>query len=142
VGVPVLPLELSLTVAVNVTDCPNTIKGAEETTVVVVLALFTVWFSAVDVLVVKFESPLYTAVIESLVPVGSALVVHVAVSGEVPLSACELHPDIDVPPTLKLTEPLGMPDPLPVTVTVAVNVTDWPNTEGFVPEVTVVDVPA
>lgn len=52
-------------------------------------------------------------------------------------------PDESVPvprvvaPSLKVTVPVGVPVP-PVLVTVAVNVTDWLNTEGFAFEATVV----
>jgi hypothetical protein len=93
------------------------------------------------VLPLKFVSPLYTAVIKSL-PVGSEVVVHVAMSGELALSVCAVQLEIDVLPTLKFSVPVGVPVPPPVTVTVAVNVTDWPNTEGFVLEVTLVELPA
>jgi hypothetical protein len=44
-----------------------------------------------------------------------------------------------VPPSRKVTVPVGVP---PVDVTVAVNVTDWPITDGFGEEVTVVVVSA
>lgn len=44
---------------------------------------------------------------------------------------------IAVVPSLKVTIPVGVP-PLPVTI--AVNVTDWPNIEGLADEVTVADV--
>ena len=44
------------TVAVKVTDSPNT-EGVGEANVVVVLALFTTWLTAVLVLVAKLESP-------------------------------------------------------------------------------------
>lgn len=49
---------------------------------VVVVALFTTWLTAFDVLAAKFESPPYTALIV-LVPAGSAEVVKLA---EPPLS--------------------------------------------------------
>jgi hypothetical protein len=49
---------------VNVTDCPNTDGFADDATVVVVVAWFTVCVSIEDVLPVKFVSPPYTAVIE------------------------------------------------------------------------------
>ena len=49
------------TVAVKVTDCPKT-EGVVEANVVVVLALFTTWLTAVLVLVTKLVSPEYTAV--------------------------------------------------------------------------------
>jgi hypothetical protein len=44
-----------------------------------------------------------------------------------------------VVPSMKVTVPVGVPVPV-VGVTVAVNVTDWPNTLGFVLEVSVVEV--
>ena len=72
-----------------------------------------------DVLPLKFVSPLYIAVIESLL-VGRELVVQVAVSGEPLLSVCATQPLIVVPPTSKFTAPVGVP---PVPLTVAVNVT-------------------
>ena len=54
-----LPVELSLTVALKVTDCPNTVEGAEELTVVDELALLIVWPpESVPVLVLKSLSPL------------------------------------------------------------------------------------
>jgi hypothetical protein len=56
VGVPV-PGATGVTVAVNVTDCPSPDGFAEDTTVVVVAAVFTVWVSADDVLPVKLPSP-------------------------------------------------------------------------------------
>jgi hypothetical protein len=63
VGVPV-PGEVALTVAVNTTDCPNTDGLVEEVMVGVVSDLLTVCVSAEEVLVLKFPSLLYTAVIE------------------------------------------------------------------------------
>ena len=57
VGVPA-PGETALTVAVKVTDWPETDGFAEEATVVVVLALFTVWVKVKEVLVEKLVSPL------------------------------------------------------------------------------------
>ena len=49
-GVPA-PGATAATVAVNVTDCPNTEGLAEEVTTVVVLALLTVWVRLEEVLV-------------------------------------------------------------------------------------------
>ncbi len=49
-------------------------------------------------------------------------------------------PELSVPlprivaPSLKVTDPVGVP--LSLAATVAVNVTDWPNTDGFVFETT------
>jgi hypothetical protein len=56
VGVPA-PGDTTLTVAVNVTDCPNTEGLSEEVTDVVVSALFTVWGAGADVLPLKLPSP-------------------------------------------------------------------------------------
>src|SRR5207302_8983858 len=36
-----------------------------------------------------------------------------------------------VPPSMKVTDPVGVPEAGATTLTVAVNVTDCPNTEGF-----------
>ena len=43
-----------------------------------------------------------------------------------------------VAPSLNVTVPVGVPAPGRSTVTVAVNVTDWPKTEGLAEEVSVV----
>ena len=40
------------------------------------------------------------------------------------------------PPSRNVTVPVGVPAPGAVTLTVAVNVTDWPVTEGFCEDVT------
>ncbi len=47
---------------------------------------------------------------------------------------------ITVAPSRKFTVPAGLPAPGAVTVTVAVKVTDCPNTDGLVDDVSVVDV--
>jgi hypothetical protein len=73
-------------------------------------------------------------VIESI-PTASEVVEQVAVSGVPILSACVPQPVIVVPLDLKLTVPVGMPEPGEFTVTVAVKVTDAPNMEGLVPVV-------
>ena len=92
---------------------------------VVVAALFTVWVSAPEVLVAKFVSPPYTAVIE-WPATDSAEVANVATpdpfSVPVPRVAA---------PSLNVTVPVGVPA---LEVTVAVNVTDWPNVEGLTEE--------
>lgn len=51
------PIE-EVIVAVNVTDCPTKIGFAEATSVVVVEAFDMTWERAVEVLAVKFASPL------------------------------------------------------------------------------------
>ena len=56
VGVPT-PGEAALTVAVNVTDCPDPDGFSDEVTVVVLLALLTVCVMAADVLLLKLLSP-------------------------------------------------------------------------------------
>ena len=56
VGVPV-PGATALTVAVKVTDCPNTDGFTDEVTVVELLALFTVCGMAAEVLELKLASP-------------------------------------------------------------------------------------
>ena len=43
---------------------------------------------------------------------------------------------------MKMTVPVGVPLPGAVGLTVAVKVTDWPKTEGFADETTVVVVPS
>jgi hypothetical protein len=51
------PGAVAATVAVKVTDSPNTEGFTEDVNAVVVLALFTTWLTAVLVLVMKLESP-------------------------------------------------------------------------------------
>src|SRR5439155_4196749 len=55
-GVP-LPGALAVTVAVNVTDCPNTGAVGATPTVTTLLALFTVSGKMAEVLAVKLPSP-------------------------------------------------------------------------------------
>lgn len=79
---------------------------------------------------VKCESPEYTAVMEWEAATVKAEVASVAL------------PPLTVPvpsttaPFLKVTVPVGVP--VPECVMVAVNVTDWPNSEGFKDEANVV----
>ena len=121
VGVPPLPA----TVAVNVTDCPNTDGFAEDTTVVVVEACVTVCVRVEEVLPVKFASPLYVAVIEC----------GPNVNDDVANVATPLPFSVPVPsvatPSLNVTVPIAVPDPEPEAVTVAVKVTDCPTADGF-----------
>ena len=44
----------------------------------------------------------------------------------------------DVAPSLKVTVPVGVPEPGALALTVAVKVTDWPKTEGLDEEATAV----
>ena len=67
-------------------------------------------------------------------PTASAEVVNVAMP---PLS---VPVPIGLPPSRNVTVPTGVPDPGATAETVAVNVTDWPKTDGFADEVTVVAV--
>jgi hypothetical protein len=47
-----------------------------------------------------------------------------------------------VAPFLNVTVPVGVPFPGATAATVAVNVTDWPNTDGLCEEITTVELPA
>ena len=69
-------------------------------------------------------------------PIERALVKNVAVP-----EARELEP-IVVPPSLKVTVPVGVPDPGEAAETVAVNVTFWVVTLGLIEDATAVVVPA
>jgi hypothetical protein len=68
----------------------------------------------------------------ALLPVVSAEVVKVAVP------ELKLADPIEMPPSRNVTTPVGVPAPGAAAVTVAVNVTAWPDTDGFTDEVTVV----
>jgi hypothetical protein len=110
---------------VKVTDCPNTEGLVEDVNAVVVLALVTTWFTAVLELVAKLRSPLYSAVMLFEATASDAMD-KVAV------------PDVRVPvpmmvePFLNVTVPPAVPAPGETAATVAVKVTDSPNTEGVV----------
>src|SRR5689334_15022701 len=123
VGVP-LPGATALTVAVIVTDWPNTDGFTEDASAVVLPALLTFCVKAEEVLVAKLVSPPYTAVIECDV-IDNAAVVKVA------------WPELRLPvpnvfvPSLNVTVPVGVPAPGATALTVAVNVTDWPDTDGL-----------
>src|ERR1043166_8852937 len=125
-GVPA-PGAVALTVAVRTTDWLDPEGLAEEVTAVELLALLTVWVTVPEVLVLKLPSPLYTAVIECEAA-ESAVVVNVA---EVPLRPLVAS---GVPASLKVTVPVGVPPPGAVTLTVAVKVTDCPDTDGLTEE--------
>jgi hypothetical protein len=77
-------------------------------------------------LVKKLALPLYVAVIVSD-PRASIVVVKVAT----PPDNCA--PPRDFVPDLNDTDPVGVPEPLGVIVTV--KVTDWPNVDGFLDDV-------
>src|SRR5437867_195462 len=76
-------------------------------------------------LVLKLASPRYVPVTFVWLPVDSAAVVKVVC----PLDSV-LVPSV-VAPSLKTTEPVGVPTPGETALTVAVNVTDAPNTDGL-----------
>src|SRR5438093_9518450 len=134
VGVPA-PGLLAVTVAVKVTDCPDSDGLAEELTSVVVLAFFTVWVSVVEVLPLKVALPPYDAVI-GCEPTASVLVTNVAwpEAFRVPVPRV-------VGPSLNVTVPVGVPAPLVFAFTVAVKVTGCPDTDGLIEETTPVVVP-
>ena len=124
VGVPVP----AVTVAVNTTAWPTMDGLGADVSAVVVAALLTVCVS-VPVLPRKLALPLYVAVIVS-VPAGSALVVNVTwpPALSVPMIGVVMPPE-------RVTVPVGVTVPA---VTVAVNTTGWPNTDGSGVDVSVV----
>src|ERR1700676_4285798 len=128
VGVPVVN---DFTVAVKVTGFPCLEGFSEEVTVLDVAAFVTVSVSTAEVLPVKFASPPYTAVIECD-PTVSVDVVNAAFPA---LSATVASV---VAPSLKITVPVGVPEV--AAFTVAVNVTAWPNVDGFSEDTTAVEV--
>jgi hypothetical protein len=80
----------------------------------------------------KFASALYTALI-GREPTGNADVVNVAIP-----DAFTAPVPIVVVPSLKVTVPVGVPAPGALTVTVAVNVTDWFKRDGLTDELSAV----
>ena len=133
VGVPV-PGAVAVTAAVKLTAWPKTEGFADELTNVEVLALFTVCPpERVPVLVAKFALPLYTAVTVVL-PTGK---VETDALVALPPDKVTALPKF-TPLVLNCTVPVGVPEPGGSAVTVAVNVTDCPNTEGLADDVTVV----
>src|SRR5947199_7882741 len=128
VGVPE-PGLLAVTVAVKVTDFPNTDGLAEELADVVV-PYFTVCVSLEEVLPLKFALPPYDALIERE-PTASVLVANVAWPEPFRVPVPRV-----VEPSLKVTVPVGVPAPGLFAVTVAVKVTDCPDTDGLAEELT------
>lgn len=119
------------TVAVKVTDWPNTDGFTEETAMVVVLPGLTTCATALEVLAVKLVSPPYTALMEcgpgdSEARLSCAWPDPSSVTGEPSVPA----------PSMNCTVPVATP--LNCGLTVAVNVTDWPKTEGLAEETTAV----
>ncbi len=127
-GVPA-PGLLAVTVAVKVTDCLNTDGLAEELADVVV-PYFTVCVSLEEVLPLKFASPPYDALIE-WEPTASVLVTNVAWPEPFRVPVPRV-----LEPSLKVTVPVGVPAPGLFAVTVAVKVTDCPDSDGLAEELT------
>jgi hypothetical protein len=114
------PGEVTLTVAVKVTGLPEAAGLIESLRAVVVTAWPTVSV-AVPLLVVKLVSPPYEAVIVSL-PTDRVVVLNVATPPlSVPVPSVVL-------PSVKVTVPVGVPAPGELALTVAVTVSDWPET--------------
>ena len=135
-GVPA-PGAVAPTVTVKLTFCPKTDGVSDELTMLAVLALFTVCVKSADVLVRKFPSPLYSAVITCGPTDKEAIVPLLALP---PLKLTD-EPK-SAPSSLNCTVPLGVPDPGAVALIVAVNVTGCPNTDGLKDELTTVVVSA
>src|SRR2546425_4076704 len=134
----VLPGETTLTVAVKVVDWPNRVGLTEDVSAVMVSALLTTWVRATEVEGLKLVSLLYVTVMPWLAVV-SALVLNAA--GVTPPPVDNVPVPSVVEPSLKVTVPVGLAAaalPGELTLTVAVKVTDWPETEGLVEEATTV----
>ena len=104
-----------VTVAVNVTACPNVDDAGFAVSTVVVAAALTLTVTTLDVLVAEFASPAYTALIEA-VPTGNAVVESCACP---PLNAAVPN---EVAPLKNCTVPVTVEG-----VTVAVSVTACAN---------------
>jgi hypothetical protein len=124
-GVPA-PGAVTLSVAVNVIDWPNSVDGFDVVTTVEVAAGET-FCVVLPLEVLKSVSPEYVATIVCDAT-ERALVVHVAVpAGE---TACAPQPAIALTPSVKAMVPVGVPAPGPETTVVEVNVTPSPKTVG------------
>ncbi len=88
----------------------------------------TLWLNADEVLVVKSLSPPKTAVMEWL-PTESAEVEKVAIPDPFNTPVPRV-----VAPSMKVTDLVAVPAPGVFAVTVAVNVMDWPKTDGLAEE--------
>ena len=136
------PGATTLTCAVKVTDCPDNEGFTEEISVVDIAALFTTCEYTGDVLPAKFASPLvYTALIECVPAVNSPVCVAFGTFSVAYPPGCTFALPSDVTPSMNATEPVAVPAPVDA-FSVAVNVTDWPYTEGDGVELTVVVVGA
>jgi hypothetical protein len=130
VGVPV-PGNTALTVTVKITTCPKTAGFTDELTAVELENLFTVWVSTFEMLLLKFESPAYEAVIVWF-PTVRAEVTKAA------LPELSVRDPKVVDPSRKVTIPVGVRRD-PTAVTVAVNVTVILKNEGLTDVVRVVE---
>ena len=119
-----------VTVAVNITDCPNVDGFGVELTAVEVLPCTTCGVPAVPLLSAQPVVPVNDAVIVCL-PTASALVLNVAC----PLALTATFDAQVEAPSVNVTVPTGIPA---ADATVAVNVTDWPKVDGFGAELTAV----
>ena len=111
--------EAAITLAVNVTDCPDAKELAEEVNVVAVSTCggFTTIVRTFEVLFLKFASPLYRALIECD-PSGKDEVVKVAWP-----ELKDSSPNC-MSPSKKVTVPKGFPAPEEAALTLAVNFVD------------------
>src|SRR5262249_4814771 len=121
VTVPVGVPAPEVTVAVNVTDWPTTDGFWLDVRPVVVAAPITTWSAVLDVLAAKPVAPPAAATVG-----GPAT--RDAEGRRVGAERITVTVETELPSMVKVTEPLGVPA---AEVTVAVNVTDWPTTDGF-----------
>src|SRR5262249_54009433 len=108
----------------NATLAPPVASTTRATPTFFAAAVLTTCRRFADLLVVKFLSALYRAVIVWVATVSDD-VLNVATP---PPSVPE---PIGVPPSRNVTVPLGVPVPGDFAATVAVKVTLWPKTDGF-----------
>ncbi len=137
VGVPLPGGLTAVTVAVKVTELPETEGLTDESSAVLVESWSISCVTVFDVEVRKFESPPYTPVMEWGVP--ATVRDDVENVATPPVSVPE---PMVVAPSLKVTLPVGVPVPGLVAVTVAVKVTDWPDADGLSDESSAVVVEA
>src|SRR5437870_7147613 len=115
-GVPA-PGAVMLIVAVKITLWPDVDGLAPARATVLVFALLTVCGRAIELLPAKFVSPAYEAVLEWILTAKLELVKLAVV---VPLLVLRVPCPMLVPPSEKITTPLGLPAPVPDTVPVKV----------------------
>ncbi|GGM84286.1 hypothetical protein GCM10009721_06300 [Terrabacter tumescens] len=96
--------------------------------------MLTTWLTADDADAPKGADPAYAAVMER-VPLEPNVVTHVA-TPELRVWLPPLHVMV-VPPSRNATEPVAVPE---AALTVAVNVTGWPTTDGVADDVNETDV--